>query len=369
MYKIPAIMNSITGDIPLSSFNSTVKFYRSSFSNPLGSMLMNEAFPRFCARNAQEITQDQHKYQQEKMATAWMTGAKRVFMVKDILRRRFAGDATLHRGCYYSVCNDKLGNDHGTLARELTAYMDPCMYGSIIVHDLQMPEDSIMLQKYCTAPAGFAVELLPTVEGSNPIVMQMQQANLLTVSDPLKPYLIYMPLAIEQFEIPQVLDLRQLEEQIWLTKFFPQGNEILTMPAAMPLETFPELLPSLMSAERGGNDFTNSLGFFLRKTGVNGLVFPSARSDVQCEFLHGQLNDFRGWNFVDYRHAKKTFTDRIVDVSHWENDLGEGVTCSLAPEDSPFAHSWRINGLEARMKDNESLSLPDNLDVLTILPD
>lgn len=329
----------LAGDMPLTDFCSTVKFYRPSFGNALGTMLLREAFPEFSARDDQEISQEHQKAQQGKMAAAWAAGAKRVFMVGGRIRRRFAGDFTLSRGCYYSVSNDEYGNDQGTLARELSAYLSPSMYGSIIVHDLVMPQDGALLREHCMAPAGFAVELRPTEEGPNPVALKLAQANLLPIEEPTKPYLIFMPLAIERFEVPRVLDLRQLEAQNWLARFLPKGNEILSMPAAMPLKSFPEMLPSLMSAERGGNDFTNSLGFFLRRTGVNGLVFPSARSDVRCEFLGGQLNDFRGWNFLDYRNAERTLLDRLVDVSQWENDLGDGVQCQLAPDDSPFAHS------------------------------
>ena len=53
-------------------------------------------------------------------------GVKQVFIIKDgPVRRRFAGDVTLSRGRYLSVCNDDLGNDNGTVTRELLAYYNP----------------------------------------------------------------------------------------------------------------------------------------------------------------------------------------------------------------------------------------------------
>lgn len=52
--------------------------------------------------------------------------------------RRYAGDKTLGRGCYFSVCNDSAGQDYGTLLSELKAYFSyrskmPCqIYDSTV---------------------------------------------------------------------------------------------------------------------------------------------------------------------------------------------------------------------------------------------
>gem|GEM_PF-6516319 len=54
------------------------------------------------------------------------------------------------------------------------------------------------------------------------------------------------------------------------------------------------------------------------------MVFPSARCDVKCEFYHGRLNDYKDWNFVDYRQLEKTFADTFIDFSPWVNDVCEG---------------------------------------------
>src|SRR5262245_47385774 len=45
--------------------------------------------------------------------------------------RRFAGDAAMPRGRYYSVANDASGNDGGTLAAELCAYSDLTKAGPV----------------------------------------------------------------------------------------------------------------------------------------------------------------------------------------------------------------------------------------------
>jgi hypothetical protein len=318
-------------------------------------MVMREAFPAFdpdpkdeeAARRARQAMEAQ-------MAAAKKGGAKQVFAVKGHTRRRFAGDFTLSRGSYYSVCNDEYGNDRGTLVGELSAYRVPALTGDIVVHDLVMPEQADLLHQHCDAPAGFVVELRPTEKGPNPVTLKLWQANLIALDDPTMGVVIFMPLAIERIDVPQVLDLRQLEAQQWLARFLPEGNDILSMPNAGKVELFMEMLPSLLTPDRGGSDLTDSIGFLLRRSGVNGLVFPSARSDVTCEFLNGRLHDFKGWNFVDYRSSRSDtstmLAERRIDYSQWESDLGEGVSCIFAPDDSPFAHSWRIDGLEATME-------------------
>ena len=48
------------------------------------------------------------------------------------IRRRFAGDITLSRGRYSSVCNDELGNDQGTVVRELLAITSPSQVETLL---------------------------------------------------------------------------------------------------------------------------------------------------------------------------------------------------------------------------------------------
>jgi hypothetical protein len=51
------------------------------------------------------------------------------------------------------------------------------------------------------------------------------------------------------------------------------------------------MIPSVTVYDRGGSDFTDALGTYLRVKGANGMVFTSARCDVKFEFYHGRLND------------------------------------------------------------------------------
>jgi len=82
------------------------------------------------------------------------------------------------------------------------------------------------------------------------------------------------------------------------------------------------------------------------------MIFPSARCDISCEFLNGELTDFTGFNFVDYRDLDRPLSKFYLDASNWANTFFEGVTIHTAPADSPYAHSWRMEGKESAEDSN-----------------
>ena len=351
-------------DAPLSEFRGWVKFMRPSFRNEAGNALMNKVFTRF-ERQGGGIS-DHTRGQIQK---ARRDGTIREAMFINALRRRYAGDSTMVRGAYYSVCSDEHGNDGGSLARELSAYCEPGAEHLAIVHDLVMPDQAELLHQYCQAPAGLAVELPPTKTGRpNRIHAHLIRRGLSTDDDGRSEgVVVFLPLAVAWFEVPDVLDLRQLAAQQWLAEFLPAGNETFSMPYAGEISHFCEMLPSLMSPERGGSDIDSGIGILLRRSGVNGLVFPSARSDVLCEYVDGELSRFAGWNFLDYREAPPLeMVQRMVFQDDWLTSFGE-TTVHLAPDDSPYAGSWRLEDQEAQMPGILATMTHDNLEVLALL--
>jgi hypothetical protein len=62
--------------------------------------------------------------------------------------RRFAGDATLSRGSYYTLCSDEQGDDSETLAHELMAYVNPEVSGEVDVADLRSPRYRFLIKLY-----------------------------------------------------------------------------------------------------------------------------------------------------------------------------------------------------------------------------
>ena len=347
-------------ELPLTTLNATLKFSSPVFNNELGKLVISAAFPAFMGDPNQDMFA-------EAMAMK-AAGVDQVFIIKDgPTRRRFAGDVTLKRGRYLSVCIDDLGNDNGTVTRELLAYYTG-VAGHVEVYDLAMPTHKELFEKYCgNSPAGYVIDLHSTPERPNPIVQKLVKAGLAFWEGEIPPVVsIFMPMDIKQETIENVFDLRQLKTQQWLAKFLPKGERVFSK-RADKLDSFKDMLPSLTTYDRGGNDFTDKLGGYLRVKGANGLVFPSARCNVKCELYNGELNDYSGWNFVDYRQLNKPFSDLFIDLSPWVDHVGEGITIAYAPDDSPYANSWRIDGKEAWEDGHREFLLKDYYESKTAL--
>ncbi|MDO9095369.1 MAG: hypothetical protein Q7U99_22350 [Rubrivivax sp.] len=349
---------------PLTTFCQTVKFMRPSFLNDLGSALMKRAFPMFTAKSGSAS-----EHTREKLSAAREAGITRETFILDTVRRRWSGGVSLPRGSYYAVCNDEFGNDHGTLARELGAYIEGDDVEHVLVEDLVMPDHAELLASHCQAPAGLRLTLPPGEGAGNPLLIELVASGFISKLEPGYGFMLYLPLDIKVMEVEGVFDLRQREAQQWLARFLPKGNELFSMPHACGLDSFAAMLPDLMAPERGGSDLDKGLGNLLRRSGAQGLVFPSARSDVLCEFTHGQLSDFRGWNFVDYRNAAEDkFMPKMVYLDNWFTSFGK-AEIHLAPDDSPYAGSWRVEGHIAQQRREMARRSADSLDTVVILED
>lgn len=349
-------------EMPLTRFHETIKFMRPSFLNDIGSNVMNRAFPGFVAKDT-----GISEHTREKLTGGLRTGKVDRQFILNQLRRRFSGGTSLPRGSYYSVCNDELGNDKGTLSRELSAYIEPEDFDHVVVHDLVMPEHGELLQEHCQAPAGLTVILEPVEGGTNPIIDELVEGELIPELAPGQGFVVYLPFDVQPLDVPDVFDLRFLETQQWLAHFLPKGNELFSLPHASAINEFPEMLPDLMIPDRGGSDLDKGIALFLRKSGVQGLVFPSARSDVLCEFTDGQLSDFRGWNFVDYRQTTEQWDQHnMIYQDDWLPHFGTAIVHG-APDDHPNAGSWRVEGHEAQLRSEMSKRPSDSLETIVIL--
>jgi hypothetical protein len=101
----------------------------------------------------------------------------------------------------------------------------------------------------------------------------------------------------------------------------------------------------------------------LRKLNVNGLVFPSARSDSQVIAQDRTAVEWAGFNFVDYRNTRRPKHVAAMDLSvgwptkieSWPDDWTEGSetivydTASISSKDSGIdSGSWNVGGIEMR---------------------
>ena len=158
-------------ELPLSTLTATLKFSSPKFNNDIGRLVISEVFPGFMGDHKQD------KVAEAKAMKA--AGADHVFIIKDgPTRRRFAGDVTLSRGRYLSVCNDELGNDNGTVTRELLAYYTGSA-GYVEIDDLEMPTHADFLKEHASnSPTGYVIELHSTPGRSNPVAQKMVDAGL-----------------------------------------------------------------------------------------------------------------------------------------------------------------------------------------------
>jgi hypothetical protein len=191
-----------------------------------------------------------------------------------------------------------------------------------------------------------------------------------------------IPTQLVQITFERLIDLRMPNTRQWFVKEFTrltniipkedtrlQESELLlpVFPHAGPLDEFKDLLPTLLAQGPGGErGKTQAAGSWLRRLGAEALIFPSARADMSVSISHGELQDWYGWNLVDYRGAPPPTVERFVDLSpEWDrypttlkHDLMSGepddnltpVEFShvkvLANESGPHAGSLNVTGIE-----------------------
>jgi hypothetical protein len=187
--------------------------------------------------------------------------------------RRFAGDSTLGRSRYHTVCRSSLGDDGGTLLNELRAYYDPFNAGLVAIFDTTVPDSAAKM------PRSVAEGLAASVTGSHRpghlilVVWPMAGKPIPHVS---RPVAVALPLKVETVMIERAIDLRDPGTAQWfartlstLTWDSSDGDKIPAFPNKCPLSSFSELLPSLlMQALGGGQGATQIAGLWLRKLGV-----------------------------------------------------------------------------------------------------
>lgn len=112
-----ALAEEMERSIPLTTFSGWLKQINVDELNPMGLLALDYGFPHFM--NFLDFNEDQ----------AHNTLTRRGYGVTEFANpgraRRFAGDHTLPRGRYYTVCKNAKGDDNNTLQGELWAYYRP----------------------------------------------------------------------------------------------------------------------------------------------------------------------------------------------------------------------------------------------------
>lgn len=240
----------------------------------------------------------------------------------DTMPRRFAGDLTLPRSRYHTVCRDETGDDGGTLLKELRAYSKPEECGYVLTIDSTGTDSEAekvrsMLQPHVKAIFCIPQDIprFPSFYGALVGLNRHQPTGLIGV----------IPLTVTRQTIDKVIDLRRPEVQTWftttLTRLHDPATRKACFPVAGPLTDFTRLLPALLSQGLGDpRRVTQIAGVWLRNIGTNAVIFPSARSNAMTRFVDGKLVDFAGWNLVDYRQTPKPQISSAIDLSpEWES--------------------------------------------------
>jgi hypothetical protein len=247
--------------------------------------------------------------------------------------RRYDGDWTLPRGRYSTVCVDSMGNDGGTLAREMRFYMTArTAEGHVEVYDGTVPADDDMI-----AAVGMAPHLPRVVLRYMPFAQRGDRDVPLGVVTGIE-------LELREVHVPNVLDLRRTAAATWLCRTISRlsvvaadGTPFRCFPNRADLDHPAELWPSLMDQARGGGNLCKIVGLYLRALGISGLVFPSARSDVRVTVSNGEPVDQHGWSFVDYRGAPDAQLVGFFEMRpHWPS----GLTLEGGDDETPHPPAY-----------------------------
>jgi hypothetical protein len=350
---------------PFSTVDLHLKYIDFSKLDPLKRAALEFGFGRFFAEElpndfARDFMTERHAAL-EQSGIRIETGAEAPFRY-----RRFAGDATLPRGRYFSVSDNPTGDDHGTLVHELISYTDHDKCGRFQVFDPAAPyafadaDTTLTLSE--ALPLSITLSFQHDENGSSPLVEHLVNRRLIARA---RTTHIEIPYEVRTEKLDRAIDLREPRSQAWLYECLhvgipglafqysdgrvsstlswaenhPKESDVdmeLWLGGSKKLITYapcdswdghyyggPEnflgLLPYLIFPARGGSPITDFIGRWLRKNGATALIYPSARNDVECVVDNGVLTRATGWNLVDYRDAPTPHTEPclIIGPDSW----------------------------------------------------
>jgi HEAT repeats/PBS lyase HEAT-like repeat len=343
--------------IPLVSVHLTLKSLNPSDLGPLEAVALVSAFTGFIGPNSPRDPRFQDYRRETNFADADPVDRADGKLSSP---RRFAGDHTLGRGSYYSICYDSSGRDDGTLVRELAAYADPDVTpGMTIEEDVVHDPPSLRLS------------------------FQPRRNILLEHFNDTRE--VFLPLRVQTAEVSGVLDLRMPPIQEWFAATFGdpafmQGAWEAGLDHPGPLvetevhkhwrkaTSFFEMLPVLMSPELGGSRTTQIIGLKLRQLGCKALLYPSARNAVGVTLTGDSVLDSRGWNLVRYDQSP----DPQVQYKHYGADpwiSQDGHLFHLSVEEhGPYRRTWLIKPPLSKHNLHMKLLYHDRLPVEALWP-
>jgi hypothetical protein len=353
----------IHAKMPLRTFHGWLKRFDPEVVNRIGRIALRDIFPlfgemtpeHFASRN-RSLVESGVRLSPEGMGELSMVenSLKEGVPIKLRRHRRYAGgDGLLPRNCYSSVSKDAAGDDGGALSRELLAYVDPHNPGRVFVGD--STDERIrawfgnsfgVLPGYC---ATFVLLFEPEDPGQKSVFRKVYRELLAEEGGaPDQPvHTFAFATRVDECTVENVIDLRWPDVQQWFFDQFKDGDGVFFKNGGTASREFYDMLPTLMHPSLGGTNVTHAIGSWLRSSGVNGLVFPSARSNTSVLMYAGaELLDWNGWNFLDYRTAKNLPATELTTIEGgWPDFVQPGAQLTVATDDEHWG-SWRVVGIQ-----------------------
>lgn len=361
---------------PLSTFSGYLRCLRPEMLNELGRQVLADFFPHFGNTAIEDQLPRLERDMRMGLAPAHQETTLREIQklrgvgvkVESRRHRRYAGgDGLLPRGCYFSICRDSVGNDGGTLCRELFEYRDKRLPGFLFVGD---STDSHFASQFINGiefREGYSAIVVlafpPGERDADEIWVDAHEDTLRLIHGAAVPHAFATLIETRQIEmtVPNVLDMRMPQSQLWIHEKFTRQDAAPYYSKCTPTRpmTFLGMLPTLLSYEYGGTALTHGIGSWLRANGASGLVFPSARSNASVRSTSFAIESFHGWNFVDYRVADHIAPlEGIVDVEPWEAFDGNRSHILVNAESlNIHTASWGVSGIESEYARHRSAVL------------
>ena len=353
----------IPAKMPLQTFRGWLKRFDPAVLNRIGRIAIRDIFPLFG-----EITPEQYvRWRQSLIESGVRLSPEEqaeLSSIENLLNqgvpvklrrhRRYAGgDGLLPRNCYSSVSKDAAGNDGGTLSRELLAYVYRQIPGTVFIGDSTDERLNAVLGNPVGVLPGYCATYVLLFEPQDPderTVFRKVYRELLSAEGGTPEQLIHafvFETRVDECTIENVIDLRWPHVQQWFFDQFKDGDGVFLTKKRGTAREFYDMLPTLVHPDLGGTNVTHALGSWMRSSGVNGLVFPSARSGTSVSMYAGvELLDWNGWNFLDYRTAKKLPATEITTSDRgWPNFVQPGAQLAVATNDQDWG-TWKVIGIQ-----------------------
>jgi hypothetical protein len=268
--------------------------------------------------------------------------------------RRYAGGSDVGFQRYHAVVgSEEASSDDGTLISEIQEYSDPDRIfhtGSVVLFDGAMAKDRQLLAELGVEwdhdPSTIICAFFP-----------LHERHITAASDllgPGRPTTVILALRTRLSEIDSegILDLRCLSGQRELVELV-RSSEFLRSKFDDPddRDLFLHCIPMIIAAQRGGTFFHAYVGHTLRRRGVNGLIYPSARRDAATEVVNGNLARWTGWCLIDYRGTPLVKANVFESFAEYSEELWRPAILSDAARivgstNPVYAGSFSVTGVE-----------------------